>query len=268
MWFNVGSSWETSLSTLFLLFTLVLNVAAQTLGVTLDKSARDDAERFVYSAKLTFEEDTGTLFNGVQLYALARLAFDQMAAQFNADGLRVHTQPVMMAAMALGKNVYISSNIKGGPFLYTYADARLKPQVLIALERCQTSLQDVATEGTTVGPQHRTKASCAEIAALHQYYLDDAVDEAARVNPPPTRVVAFGRGGGTGPLGPQNPCGGGGVVVDGAMTWGCKQFMADEKITVPPKPNKKVVLDLPNPFPKFTTTQISIMCPGHKKTTP
>ncbi|KAK0370213.1 hypothetical protein CLIM01_12436 [Colletotrichum limetticola] len=68
MWFNAGGSWGASLSSLFLLFTLILNVAAQTFGITLDKAARDDAQRFVYSAKLTFEQDTGTLFSDGQLY--------------------------------------------------------------------------------------------------------------------------------------------------------------------------------------------------------
>ncbi|KAK1489108.1 hypothetical protein CTAM01_11257 [Colletotrichum tamarilloi] len=243
MWFNAGGSWGASLSSLFLLFTLILNVAAQTFGITLDKAARDDAQRFVYSAKLTFEQDTGTLFNDV----------------------RFNRQPVMMAAMALGKDVYLSSNLKGGPFLYTYADSRLKPQVVVALERCQTSLQDAARRGTTVDKQHRTQASCAEVAAVHQYYLDDAVTEAARNDPPPTRIVAYGKAGQDGPIGPQNACGGGDVVKNGVLTWGCKQFMADEQITVPRKPTNNLNLNLPNPFPKFTTTQVSVMCPGHKK---
>ncbi|KAJ0327252.1 hypothetical protein COL5a_006043 [Colletotrichum fioriniae] len=264
MWFNAGGSWGASLSSLFLLFTLILNVAAQTFGITLDKAARDDAQRFVYSAKLTFEQDTGTLFNDGQLYGLARAAFNEMQTKFNADKVRFNRQPVMMAAMALGKDVYLSSNLKGGPFLYTYADSRLKPQVVVALERCQTSLQDAAKRGTTVDKQHRTQASCAEVAAVHQYYLDDAVTEAARNDPPPTRIVAYGKAGQDGPIGPQNACGGGDVVRNGVVTWGCKQFMADEQITVPRKPTNNLNLNLPNPFPKFTTTQVSVMCPGHK----
>ncbi|KAL2879010.1 hypothetical protein SGCOL_005709 [Colletotrichum sp. CLE4] len=248
MWFNAGGSWGASLSSLFLLFTLILNVAAQTFGITLDKSARDDAQRFVYSAKLTFEQDTGTLFNDGQLYGLARAAFNEMQTKFNAD-----------------KDVYLSSNLKGGPFLYTYADSRLKPQVVVALERCQTSLQQTARRGATIDSQHRTQASCAEVAAVHQYYLDDAVTEAARNDPPPTRIVAYGKAGQDGPIGPQNACGGGDVVRNGVVTWGCKQFMADEQITVPRKPTNNLNLNLPNPFPKFTTTQVSVMCPGHKK---
>ncbi|GKT93405.1 hypothetical protein Ct61P_11255 [Colletotrichum tofieldiae] len=177
------SSWRTSLSSLFLLLTLILNVAAQTLGLALDRTALSDAGRVVYSAKLTFEEDTGTLFSDAQLYGLARLAFDEIKTKFRADGIRAHRQPVMMAAMALGKDVYLSSNLKGGPFLYTYTDSRLKPQVVLALERCQTGLQQMID--LPVDQQHRTQASCAEVVAVHQYYLDPDVPEAARQDPRP-----------------------------------------------------------------------------------
>lgn len=171
MMFNKQSNWSLNLHTLFLFFTLLLNVAAQApvLGVTLDKAARDDAERIIYSTKLTFNEDTGTLFSDAQIYGLARLGFEEMRTKYEADDVRQHEQPVMMAAMAVGKSVYISSNIKGGPYFYAYTDTRLKPEVTLALERCTTSLEQ--NRGVPVSGQHRTKASCAEIAALHEVCL-------------------------------------------------------------------------------------------------
>lgn len=167
MMFSKQSSWSV-FHTLFLFFTLLVNVAAQApvLGVTLDTAARDDAERIIYSTKLTFNEDTGTLFSDAQIYGLARLGFEEMRTKYEADGVHQHEQPVMMAAMAVGKSLYISSNIKGGPYFYAYTDTRLKPEVTLALERCTTSLEQ--NRGVPVSGQHRTKASCAEIAALHE----------------------------------------------------------------------------------------------------
>lgn len=47
------------------------------------------------------------------------------------------------------------------------------------------------------------------------------------------------------------------------MTWGCKQFMSEEAINVPKKPARtSAEMNLPNPFPEFTTTQVSFVCPG------
>jgi hypothetical protein len=172
MFFNKQSNWSVNLHTLFVFFTLLLRVTAQApvLGVTLDTSARDDAERIIYSTKLTFTEDTGTLFSDGQIYGLARLGFEEMRTKYAADGVEPEVQPVMMAAMAVGNSVYISSNIKGGPFFYAYTDTHLKPEVTLALERCTTSLEQ--NRGVPVSGQHRTKASCAEIAALHEVCLD------------------------------------------------------------------------------------------------
>lgn len=47
------------------------------------------------------------------------------------------------------------------------------------------------------------------------------------------------------------------------MTWGCKQFMSEEQINVPKKPARTSAdMNLPNPFPEFTTSQVSFVCPG------
>lgn len=47
------------------------------------------------------------------------------------------------------------------------------------------------------------------------------------------------------------------------MTWGCKQFMTEESINVPKKPARtSAEMNLPNPFPDFTTKQVSFVCPG------
>ncbi|KAH8763227.1 hypothetical protein F5883DRAFT_523701 [Diaporthe sp. PMI_573] len=263
MFFNKQSNWSVNFHTLFVFFTLLLRVAAQApvLGVTLDTSARDDADRIIYSTKLTFTEDTGTLFSDGQIYGLARLGFEEMRTKYATDGVEPEVQPVMMAAMAVGNSIYISSNIKGGPFFYAYTDTHLKPEVTLALERCTTSLEQ--NRGVPVSGQHRTKASCAEIAALHEYYLDPDVSDADRQTRPATRMAAFGQPGGVGKMQPQAACGGPENVVDGFMTWGCKQFMSEEQINVPRKPSRTSAdMNLPNPFPQFTASQVSFVCPG------
>lgn len=61
----------------------------------------------------------------------------------------------------------------------------------------------------------------------------------------------------------QAACGGPEKVEDGFMTWGCKQFMSEEQINVPRKPARTSAdMNLPNPFPEFTTTQVSFVCLG------
>ncbi|KAK2024503.1 hypothetical protein LX32DRAFT_656196 [Colletotrichum zoysiae] len=252
-------SWRTSLAGLLVLLTLVLAAVAQELGVALDKAALKDASIACYSSKLTFEKDASELFDDAQLYGLAQRAYEEMRSRFAADHMHEMMQPVMMGAMSVGKDVYLSSSLRGGPFLYTYADDRSKPEVVLALDRCQTALQQDSDR--PIDKQHRTSANCAEVVALHQYYLDKDVSEEARKNPPPIRVAAFGKGGVSGKTMAQNPCGGGAAVVDGVVTWGCRQFMAEEKITVPKKP-KPAAMKLPDPFPAFTGKQISVVCPG------
>ncbi|KAK2053840.1 hypothetical protein LY76DRAFT_256878 [Colletotrichum caudatum] len=250
-------SWRASLASLLVL--LALAAVAQELGVALDKAAFKDANIACYSKKLTFEKDTSELFNDAQLYGLAQRAYEEMKSRFAADHMHRMMQPAMMGAMSVGKDIYLSSSLRGGPFLYTYADGSSKPEVVLALDRCQTALQQ--NSDRPIDKQHRTDANCAEVVTLHQYYLDKDVSREARKHPPPMRVAAFGKGGATGKTKAQNPCGGGAAFVDGVVTWGCKQFMAEERITVPKRP-RPAAMKLPDPFPAFTGKQVSIVCPG------
>ncbi|KAK2047141.1 hypothetical protein LZ31DRAFT_539977 [Colletotrichum somersetense] len=265
MWFSTFGSWRATFVNLFVLLTLVLNAAAQALGVVLDKATFEDSNLVCYSSKLTFEQDTSSLFTDEQLFGLAKTAYEDMTAQFPDDGIDVYHQPIMMAALAIGKNVYLSSSLRGGPFLYNHVDAHLKPKVLLALERCQTALQQETT-GVPVDIQHRNRASCAEIFAVHQYYVDPDVSEEARRHHPPGRVAVWGRHKRGFITAPQAACGGGETMRDGSLTWGCKHFMKSEGIRVIPRRPKPVNLNLPDPFPPFSSKQISIMYTGRRAT--
>ncbi|KAF5483121.1 hypothetical protein CGCA056_v015038 [Colletotrichum aenigma] len=255
----ISQGWLARLFGLLVLFTLFQSIAAQDLGLQLDKHARDKEQHILYSSKLTFTRDTTTLFNNDQLYRLADLAYTQMQAKFNVDHIRAQDQPAMIAVMAVENNIFISSSQKGdGPSLYGYGPQHPKPRVVAALNRCQARLQ--SQKKVPVNQKHRTEAGCAEIFAVHQYHLDSDSSQQANNHPRSIRIVAYGKGGRTGVAGPQNPCGGGEVVnQEGRLTWGCKQFMADEGIVVPRKPGKKVDIKLPQPFPTFTHKQISIV---------
>ncbi|KAF4805789.1 hypothetical protein CGCSCA5_v015038 [Colletotrichum siamense] len=259
MWTPASRGWAVRLSGILVLFALLRSIVAQDLGLNLDTHARDKAQQIVYSSKLTFTQDTITLFNDNQLYELAHLAYIQMQTKFDADRVRPQEQPAMMAVMAVEKDVFISSSLKGsGPSLYSLALQHSKPRVVAALDRCQARLQ--SQKKVPVNKKHRTEAGCAEIFALHQYHLDSDASQRAHNHPRSIRVVAYGKGGQTGVVGPQNPCGGGEVInQEGFLTWGCRQFMADEGITVPRKPGKKVDIRLPRPFPTFTHKQISVV---------
>ncbi|KAK2004393.1 hypothetical protein LX36DRAFT_649952 [Colletotrichum falcatum] len=257
---STSSGWRASFSGLLVLLTLAPNAAAQELGIALDKAGLDDANLVFYSTKLTFERDTRGLFTDDQLYGLAKTAFDDMRTLFPVQRIHAERQPVMMAAMAVGEHVYLSSDLKGGPFLYNDTNARVKPDVALALDRCQTALQ----QETDVpdGQQRRSRASCAEVFAVYQYYLDPDLSDAARKDHPPARIVAYGKPGMATKGKPQGACGGGGgATSDGVLTWGCEQFMDSEGIAMP-NPPEPASVTLPVPLPPFTGKQVSIMCPG------
>ncbi|TEA18649.1 hypothetical protein C8034_v010409 [Colletotrichum sidae] len=237
----IPRSWMASFSGLLVLLTIVTSVLAQDLGILLDQSAYDGAERrVIYSSKLTFTRDVASLFTTKQLYALTSLAFTQMESKHRAQGIEQRLQPNMMVAMALGHDVYLSSSLKGGRFMYNDWGADSKPQIRLALDRCQARLQ---------------------ASRNAPYYMDDDVSVEARKWPPPTRVVAFGRGNAPNePPTPQNVCGTSeSLDSEGFITWGCYHLMADEGIDAPQRPGKYPKLSLPDPFPEFTKKQISII---------
>ncbi|TDZ31724.1 hypothetical protein C8035_v001281 [Colletotrichum spinosum] len=248
----IPRSWMASFSGLLVLLTIVTSVLAQDLGILLDQSAYDGAERrVIYSSKLTFTRDVASLFTTKQLYALTSLAFTQMESKHRAQGIEQRLQPNMMVAMALGHDVYLSSSLKGGRFMYNDWDADSKPQIRLALDRCQARLQ---------------------ASRNAPYYMDDDVSVEARKWPPPTRVVAFGRGNAPNeaptpnmvltrdPDTAQNVCGKSeSLDSEGFITWGCYHLMADEGIDAPQRPGKYPKLSLPDPFPEFTKKQISII---------
>ncbi|KAK0112343.1 hypothetical protein ONS96_001590 [Cadophora gregata f. sp. sojae] len=173
------------------------------LGIRQDKSALSQ-RNFVWTSKLRYDSAVSTLFSDDDLYALAKQAWDEMQADIaarrpgngkNANTITKKDEPGMMGLIAVGNTIYLASSMKGGKFIYGYTGADGQPgQVALALDRCQMALRTEVDPN--VAPHHTNKASCAEILALHQYYLDPAVSAADKAKlPAGMRAAAYGDGG-------------------------------------------------------------------------
>ncbi|KAH6703002.1 hypothetical protein DL95DRAFT_461848 [Leptodontidium sp. 2 PMI_412] len=214
------------------------------LGIRQDKSAVSQ-RNFVWTSKLRYDSAVSTLFNDDDLYALAKQAWDEMQTDIaarrpvngrqNADTILKKDEPGMMGLIAVGNTIYLASSMKGGKFIYGYTGANGQPaQVALALDRCQMALRTEVD--ANVSPHHTNKASCAEILAMHQYYLDPAVSAADKSTlPAGMRAAAYGDGGNKKRgAKPYEPCAG---KAGDATTWGCSQFLGSMKIVAPPLPS-------------------------------
>lgn len=168
-----------------LLFAFNLNVSADPatgrLGIARDGRAQLN-HYAVWSSKATYKSDTKQ-FNDIQLYSLAKEAYEEMEKQW-VDNVDEFSRPAMMAALAVGKDIFFSSSIKGSgdskdkngkhvslSFIYEYnelkQDGRDGRSHLVnqRLKACQLALakQDPSTSKT-----HNSHASCAEILAVHK----------------------------------------------------------------------------------------------------
>ena len=86
---------------------------------------------------------------------------------------------------------------------------------------------------------------------VHQYYVDPQKPDLG-----PSRMVAYGRPGGQGDPESLRPCGGIDKNKPDLTTWGCKQFMDSEKISVP----DKVVPVTKTPFVAPKSTRQVVIC--------
>ncbi|KAH7091144.1 hypothetical protein FB567DRAFT_266432 [Paraphoma chrysanthemicola] len=225
------------------------------LGIKQDRSALAQ-KRSVWSAKLRYDSAVADLFSNDDLYALAKQAWDEMQADIeprrvkngrqDANTITKKDDPGMMGLIAVGNTIYFSSSMKGGKFIYGYTLPNGQPgEVTLALDRCQMALRTQVGEDTK--PFHVNKASCAEILALHQYYLDPAVSDADKETlPAGMRAAAYGDGGNKknpDAARPYEPCGN---KADDKTTWGCAEFLDSMAIVAPPLPRGT----LSNPTPR------------------
>ncbi len=173
--FAMFGNWSKRLTALVLLCTCVLNVlAVVNLGIARDQRAQA-VHYHVWSSRVTYAKDTER-FSNDEIYALAKVAYDEMEKLWETDVIDEWKRPAMMAAMAVGKDVYFSSSIKGSgdkkdddkkhstlSFIYEYNELKKNGRddrshvVSQKLKACQLALHK---EDPATATHHNSHASC------------------------------------------------------------------------------------------------------------
>ncbi|KAF2738246.1 hypothetical protein EJ04DRAFT_573957 [Polyplosphaeria fusca] len=128
-------------------------------------------------------------FDERKLSQIAKDAYWQMMNKFlespTSDIVKWWQRPHVMTALTLGNEVYLSSSLKGGPFVY-FANDPENP-VYKELNECQLRLTRDNPD-VEEGTKHQKDASCGEIMALYSYFTEYSGDR-AKERLKDTRVV-------------------------------------------------------------------------------
>lgn len=201
-------------------------LASASLRIKQDQEAKKKG-LYIWSSVATFDKDNTEISNEAEFYGIAMQAYQEMMADWDVQKTPGYRQPAVIAAMGIGQETYLSSSINGGSFVYQENGAN-RP-VNLALQSCRQGLEEKYPD-TEIKEKHKTKASCAEVMAVHQYYTDPNQPSLSN-----TRIVAFGlqlnHDTQQYELKPKRPCGGLNKNAPDHTTWVCKQFMAFESIT-------------------------------------
>jgi len=125
------------------------------LGIQQDKQAYAKTPAlYLWSSVATFSQDNTQISNDAEFYGVAMQAYNEMAAAWAAQNIPVQNQPSVMSALGIGNEIYFSSSIKCGDFVYEYTDQTAA--VTAALTKCQVRLQNTVQyttlyQGTTSG---------------------------------------------------------------------------------------------------------------------
>ena len=198
------------------LFCYTTLVSAGTLGITQDETGEG---YFHWSSVAVYEDNTALLFDDKAFVAVAKAAYEELVVDLNkdrAEPLADEHKPYNIAAMAVGKEIWFSSALKGPAFIYTTRarntiDDNVAQEVSLTLTRCQVESHDGATG-------HRTGGACGEVLCAQQYcstYHD------RRLKDQGARVVTWGKYSLDAPddeVGIVDPCDG------GPKEWGCKTW--------------------------------------------
>lgn len=117
----------------FFLVNLLSHAVAQTsLGIKQDQKAKEQS-LYIWSSVATFENDNGEIFSDAELYGLAKQAYEEMEADWKVQETPDSLRPAVMSAMGIGTEIYFSSSIKGGAFVYQKSNR--KAEVVLALNK-------------------------------------------------------------------------------------------------------------------------------------
>ncbi|KAL8902720.1 MAG: hypothetical protein Q9207_004432 [Kuettlingeria erythrocarpa] len=189
---------------------------AGTLGISQDETG---AGYFHWSSVAIYDDDTSKLFDDKGLAAVAKAAYEELVADLDRDRdeplAPVH-KPYNIAAMAAGDEIWFSSTLKGGAFIYTSRarntiDENVAEEVSLALQRCQIESHSRAG--------HRTGAACGEPLCAQQYCSTYKDRRLADQN---ARMITWGKyseDAAEDDVGIVDPCDG------GPGDWGCKTWL-------------------------------------------
>ncbi|KAH7138735.1 hypothetical protein B0J11DRAFT_574689 [Dendryphion nanum] len=173
-----------------LLFVLISLCNALGLGIQYD-SPIGSARLHRFSSKLTWDNlpnnDVWKDKLGQDERKLSRVAKDaytEMSELYSVKGYHLDPKlrPTVMTAMAVGSNIFLSSSLKGGSFVYHGNDEN--NPVWRELRLCQTVLNDRFSgqvpddlkRNRWNWPRHNNGANCGEIMVLYAFFADRSGD--------------------------------------------------------------------------------------------
>ncbi|KAF5856228.1 hypothetical protein ETB97_007681 [Aspergillus alliaceus] len=149
------------LVTLFLGFSNAVDLEVWRDAVV--RSEKIDEDIVLYSARATFKSPRE---DNAQLVQLAKDAYDVMQNKAKIDNIKPELRPKVMVALAVDKEVFLSSSAMGPPLLYAQKGAS---QELI-------SMFNLCSQNFLGGDEHRYEASCGDINAFLAYYARNRRD--------------------------------------------------------------------------------------------
>ncbi|KAE8423635.1 hypothetical protein BDV36DRAFT_290308 [Aspergillus pseudocaelatus] len=153
------------LVTLFLGFSNA--VALQVWRDAVVKSENTDEDIVLYSARATFKSP----LENEQLVQLAKNAYDAMQSEAKKDNIKPELQPQVMVALAVHKEVFLSSSAMGPPLLYDRTEkSGGKGQIQKGPPKELISIFNLCSQNLLGGAEHRYEASCGDINVFLAYY--------------------------------------------------------------------------------------------------
>jgi hypothetical protein len=226
-------NWFKILFAAALLLSLLASAVDPPLGALGIKKDLSIEGAHHYHSKVTYKDvvtDISTLDDNT-LSALARDAYLEMVALYpyydppiqpnqkpqNYEDGKEARQPSVMTALALGRDIYFSSSIKGGKWWIYKINAEGSPgaqMTLNILKECASKTQ----------PSHRTGGSCGEVMAISRWYQDGNLNNDIK-DQQNGRIVTWGRlftspDLATDTMNVKAPCG----TPD---KWGCSTFVSE-----------------------------------------
>ncbi|KAE8389449.1 hypothetical protein BDV23DRAFT_184359 [Aspergillus alliaceus] len=159
------------LVTLFLGFSNAVDLQVWRDAVV--RSEKIDEGIVLYSARATFKSP----LKDAQLVQLAKDAYDTMQSKAKVDNIKPELRPKVMVALAVHKEVFLSSSAMGPPLLYDGTKkSGGKGQTQKGAPQELISMFNLCSPNFLGGAEHQYEASCGDINAFLAYYARNRRD--------------------------------------------------------------------------------------------